>query len=298
MKTSSFKQSSNPLLRKAGRLTLAVAVAAALAACGGGGGGDDAAPVQNTETQNEHANPGNNDNNPPSPPPATTIAALPVGYGIASFSWAAVSVGEFVHVNGTTGAVTKMSTPCITNDQGFRSVDTRPDGVVVGAATDLYLVDMVSGDCEKLATPPAPIGWVAVAADGKIHGIGLDRNTSGQIELHVMDAAGNGLSSVPLIGANLGFVKGIDFTPDGKLYMSAFDDDTAKYYIYEVDTATGQLTIKFETTGLSGDIDIDSTGKLRSGGATPMVYTLDISNGTVLEALPTDRLIERLMVYR
>lgn len=301
MKTPSFEQSSNPLLRKAGRLTLAVAVAAALAACGGGGGGGDAAPVQNTQetTQNENANPNPNPNNDNTnnPPPATTIAALPVGYGIASFSWAGVGVGEFVHVDGATGAVTKMSTPCHTNDQGFSSLDTRPDGVVVGAASDLYLVDMVSGDCEKLATPPVPLGAVAVAADGKIHGISLSRNSSGQFELHVLDAAGTGLSSVALSGADLGFVKGIDFTPEGKLYMSAYDDTTG-YHVYEVDTATGQLTIKFDTTLLAGDIDIDSSGKLRSSGTNQTVYTLDISNGAVLGTLPTDRLTERLMVYR
>ena len=299
MKTSSPEQSTYPLLRKATRLTLAVAVTAALAACGGGGGGGgggDPAPAQSA-AQTESTSPNNNSNNPPpaTPAPAPTIAALPTGSGIASFSWG--TVGEFVHVDGATGAVTRMSTPCHTNDQGFSSLDTRPDGVVIGAASDLYLVDMASGECEKLATPPVPVGALAVAADGKIHGISLNRNAGGQFELHVLDAAGNGLSSATLSGADLGFVKGIDFTPDGKLYMSAYDNTTG-YHVYEIDTATGQLTARFTTTLLAGDIDIDSTGKLRSSGTNQTIYTLDITNGAVLGALPTDRVTERLMVYR
>ncbi len=296
MKTPSSKQFSNPLLRKAGQLTLAVAVAAALAACGGGGGGGDASPTQNTEqsTPNENTNTGNpgTDN----PPQTHTIAPLPVGTGIASFSWG--TVGEFVRVDGSTGAVTKMSNPCGTTYQGFTGIDTRPDGVVVGVTSEhLHLVDMVTGECEQLATPPVPMGVVAVAADGKIHTVSLNANDNGKFVLYVLDAAGSVLSSAELTGTNLDFIKGIDFAPDGKLYMSAHDAMLG-YQIFEIDPTTGNTTARFATSLLAGDIDIDSTGKLRSSSTNQTIYTIDISNGAVVGALPTDRVTEHLMVYR
>lgn len=269
-------------------LAMVAVVAAALAACGGGSSSasNSAASSSGTGTGTGGA----------TAPSTDTIAPLPSGSGITTFSFG--TVGEFVHVDATTGAVTRLSNPCSTTDQGFTALDARPDGRVVAVASDLYLVDVQSGACQKLMTAPQALRLVAVAADGSMYTIADAPDADGRFVMIVFDAAGTSvLAQHALTGANLGFVKGIDFGPDGTLYLSAHDEGIG-YQVFTVDPATGALAAKFPTHNLAGDIDVDANGRLRSNGVDQTVYTIDVATGAVLQALPTDRLTERLMVYR
>lgn len=248
-------------------LTAAIATAVALAACGGGGSGD-------------------------------SIGPLPAGTGVVSFSFGSDG-GQIVKVNGTTGAVTRLATPCATNDVGFTAADTRPDGYVLAVAGDLYLVDLTHDvDCRKVAAMPVPMQLIAVAADGKVYTVPTDTDASGLYMLYTLDGTtGKVLSTVELTGAPLDFVKGMDFGPDGTLFLSAHDSATG-YHVYAIDLVSGALTPRFATTDLANDIDIDSQGLLRSNAASQHVYTIDITSGSVVEALATDRQTEKFLVYR
>lgn len=271
--------SSSPRAPTGERIALACVTAAlmSLAACGGGGGGTPApAPVEET---------------PPPPPPAVVVNPLPTGTGIVTFTQGSAG-GEFVVVNPTTGALTKLSTPCDTNEAGFTSADLDPDGIVIGAATDLYKVDMVSGVCVKLADAPVVIEQLAVAPSGKIYT--FSRHS---LDLHILSADGKTVEST-LAVTGTSELKGLDFGPDGSLYLLAYlDGSSTDIGVFKVDLTTGVATQQYLATNVAGDIDIDGSNVLRVAGLNAM-NTINNANGAVIGTVAPGGTTGGPLVYR
>jgi len=205
-----------------------------------------------------------NDGNADSAGATVTVTAvfppLPLGTGLVAQERGGRA---FQAIASTTGNSTALGTACAT----FSAADTRPDGVVLAAVAgvaQLQLVDVRTGDCKAHFAITEPLAALAVAADGTVLML-TEATTAGVRQLLRYSAEGGllsqraltGLSGLPSV-PDLGAPQALDIAPDGTLL--ALQGGA----LWQLDPATGAGTLR--ATGLAGvgDVDIDSSGLLRT----------------------------------
>jgi hypothetical protein len=166
--------------------------------------------------------------------------------------------GTFAIVSETAGTFQQL--PKLACADAVRSADSRPDGRMVGLTNDALLeFNPRTGECRKFADTPEALSAIAVAPDGEIYGVSV-QTRFGEPRLLRFDAAGKFLSAATMSGAVS--ASGIDFAPDGRLYGVGF---TATFGgLYEIDKTTGRVSLLSTAIDGIGDIDIDSSGTLRT----------------------------------
>jgi hypothetical protein len=105
---------------------------------------------------------------------------------------------------------------------------------------------------------------IAVSASGVVHLLSAT-STGGARQLYRYGADGVLVSKQPISGAtttpgvaNLTAPEGMDFAPDGTLYVSQ------QGAIWRLEPSTGVGTLRATGVNTSGDFDIDATGLLRT----------------------------------
>jgi hypothetical protein len=191
------------------------------------------------------------------------IPALPPGAGTFVQLPAAL---PFVAVNATTGATSAQAPSCASHS----AADLMPDGVVLAASAQagtLSQVDVVAGTCKALFSVAEPMAAIAVAANGVVHLLSV-ASAEGASQLYRYAANGSLVSKQAVSGvsgvngvANLTAPQGMDFAPDGALYV------TQQGAVWQLDPATGVGTLKASGINTSGDFDIDAAGLLRTVSA-------------------------------
>ena len=130
---------------------------------------------------------------------------------------------------------------------------------------------------EDTRSIPEPMAAIAVSASGVVHLLSV-ASTSGARQLYRYGADGVLLSRQAVSGTatvagvpNLTAPEGMDFAPDGTLYVSQGGA------VWQLDPSTGVGTLRATGVLTSGDFDIDATGLLRSiqGGQLRVVRSSD-----------------------
>lgn len=191
---------------------------------------------------------------------ASTVSPLPVGTGTIAQEFPAT---RFYNLNEGTGVLTALPNGC----QLFSAADLRPDGVVLAVSSADSLVsttDLLSGTCSTLFQVPEPMDAIAVASDGTVVTISSAKYF-GVKQIYRFTAAGALIGKVAASGASgmtgIGDFTSpgaIDFAPNGSLYAVQLGS------IWLLDAATGSATLKAIGLAGTGDIDIDSSGTLRT----------------------------------
>lgn len=201
------------------------------------------------------------------------VAALAAGSGLFVQSAAEL---PFVGINASTGATQRQAASCALHS----AADLMPDGVVLAASaaqSSLTQVDVATGRCITLFRVAEPMAAIAVSASGVVHLLSV-ASTSGARQLYRYGADGALLSRQAVSGTatvagvpNLTAPEGMDFAPDGSLYVSQGGA------VWQLDPSTGVGTLRATGVLTSGDFDIDATGLLRSiqGGQLRVVRTGD-----------------------
>ena len=187
-------------------------------------------------------------------------APLPVGSGTFAQQF---PFGGFQGLNESTGVLTGQPNAC----EGYSAADTKPDGRVVAVSSNSSVVseiDVLKGTCRTLFVVPEPMRAIAVALDGTV--VTISSATSfGAEQVYRFTADGVQLGKNAVSGAstsvgtgNLATPGAIDFAPNGSLFATQLGS------VWLLDAATGIGSLKAVGVTGSGDIDIDSTGTLRT----------------------------------
>jgi len=205
------------------------------------------------------------------------VPALAAGSGFFVQSAAELPfVGIIVGINASTGATQRQAASCALHS----AADLMPDGVVLAASSaqsTLTQVDVATGRCITLFRVAEPMAAIAVSASGVVHLLSV-ASSSGARQLYRYGADGALLSRQAVSGTatvagvpNLTAPEGMDFAPDGTLYVSQGGA------IWQLDPRTGVGTLRATGVLTSGDFDIDATGLLRSiqGGQLRVIRTSD-----------------------
>lgn len=172
--------------------------------------------------------------------------------------------GAFQRLNETNGLLAAQSSAC----QGFNAADTKPDGRVVAVSINSSVVseiDVNNGTCRDLFIVPEPMTAIAVASNGTIKTISY-ATLFGARQVYRFNSSGTQLGKAPLTGyatyllsGDPAYLGAVDFAPDGSLYAT-----TNNGSIWLLDSVTGVSTLKANLIAGTGDIDIDSSGMLRT----------------------------------
>ncbi|MGY0201438.1 PKD domain-containing protein [Leptothrix sp. BB-3] len=185
---------------------------------------------------------------------------LPVGSGTFAQEF---PFGRFYSVNESNGILTAQATAC----RGFSAADIQPNGRVLATATSSNIVqeiDVISGTCRDLFSVEAPMTAIAVASDGTIVTVS-QATTFGARQIYQYSPAGIQLSKVSASGSsgligvsNFTNPNALAFAPDGSLYATALGT------VWQLNPNTGVGVLRAVGIQTTGDIDIDSSGNLRT----------------------------------
>lgn len=171
--------------------------------------------------------------------------------------------GKFYGLNESTGVLTAQATAC----QGYSAADLQPSGRVLAVSinsTVVQEIDVVGGTCRDLFTVETPMTAIAVAADGTI--VTVSQATSfGARQIYRYSPTGTQLSKVAASGisgqvgvGNLTNPGALAFAPNGSLYATAIGT------VWQLNPTTGVGVLRAVGLQTTGDIDIDSSGNLRT----------------------------------
>jgi REJ domain/PKD domain len=195
-----------------------------------------------------------------------TITAViiipPLAVGAGTFAQAPAAL-PFVRVDGSTGATSAQAASCVAHS----AADLASDGVVLATSAQqatVNQVDLVAGRCKRLFGVAEPMAAIAVAANGVVHLLS-EASTGGARQIYRYAADGTLLSKQAVSGSStvagvvsLSAPQGMDFAPDGTLYVSQ------QGTVWQLDPATGVGTFRASGINTGGDFDIDSAGLLRT----------------------------------
>jgi len=231
----------------------------------------------------------------------------------------ALANGTYVQLAGsafyrieTDGTTTTLAPGCL----AFSGADLDPLGVALAvspAQPEVREVDPVSGQCHLRFATPVPMKAIAVAADGRVVTVAADQQF-GQDVMYVFTAAGKPIVYSGVAGdgdgssiVGLRSVEGMDFGPDGKLYVSdhglLYADPSSgsllgnRTRLSVIDPMTGRGALVFLTPRIDavGDFDIAADGTLRSLAgplkAAPgrALLTFRLADFSLLSVLQLDR---------
>ncbi len=191
------------------------------------------------------------------------VSALAAGSGLFVQSPGGL---PFVGISSTTGTTQLQAASCGQHS----AADLMPDGVVLATSallSTLTQVDVTSGRCTTLFAVAEPMAAIAVSPGGVVHllSVASTAGTAGTRQLYRYGANGVLISRQAVSGLatasgvpNLTAPEGMDFAPDGTLYVSQ------RGAIWRLDPSTGVGTLIATGLDTSGDFDIDATGLLRS----------------------------------
>jgi len=171
--------------------------------------------------------------------------------------------GKFYGLNESTGVLTAQANAC----QGYNAADFQPSGRVLAVSTNsttVQEIDVVAGSCRDLFTVETPMTAIAVAADGTI--ITVSQATSfGARQIYRYSPTGTQLSKVAASGisgqvgvGNLTSPSALAFALGGSLYATALGT------VWQLNPTTGVGVLRAVGLQTTGDIDIDSSGYLRT----------------------------------
>jgi len=174
--------------------------------------------------------------------------------------------------------------------QGMNAIDRRPDGVIIGVSnSQLYEINPIAGTCSAQGPTPEWIRALSVASSGQTYGMSSSQmqrpDGSGfSHRLHKLTSSGASQSFVYLSGAS-DYVTSMDFGPDGHLYGLGITPGGSGWSIVRIDPETGVNTIAFAmpVSPTLGDIDIDSSGVLRTM-IDGNLYKFNIITGTQISS--------------
>jgi chitinase len=188
------------------------------------------------------------------------VPALAAGSGMFVQSAAEL---PFVGINAITGSTRLQAASCGSHS----AADLMPDGVVLAtssARSTLTQVDVATGRCTNLFPVAEPMAAIAVSASGVVHLLS-EASVAGVRQLYRYGADGVWVSRQAVSGTatvagvpNLTTPEGMDFAPDGTLYVSQ------QGALWRLDPGTGVGTLRATGVLTSGDFDIDAAGLLRS----------------------------------
>lgn len=188
------------------------------------------------------------------------VPALAAGSGLFVQSAAEL---PFVGINAITGSTRLQAASCGSHS----AADLMPDGVVLAtssALSTLTQVDVATGRCITAFAVAEPMAAIAVSASGVVHLLS-EASAAGVRQLYRYGADGVWVSrqavsgTAPVAGVpNLTTPEGMDFAPDGTLYVSQ------RGALWQLDPGTGVGTLRATGIPTSGDFDIDAAGLLRS----------------------------------
>lgn len=224
-----------------------------------------------------------NDGITSSTPATITISAtqainpLPIGAGTFAQEF---PFGKFYSIDTATGILTALKDGCT----GYSAADIRPDGQVLAISdTTVVNIDVINGVCRDLFITPEPMTAIAVAADGTI--VMISRDTFfGARQIYNYSSTGSLLGQVSASGTsgsvgigNFTTPGAIDFAPDGSLYATQLGS------VWLLNPITGVGILKASGLNTVGDIDIDSSGNLRTISFGTL-YTYNTANWQQLTA--------------
>lgn len=214
------------------------------------------------------------------------VAALAAGSGLFVQSAAEL---PFVGINANTGVTQRQAASCSLHS----AADLMPDGVVLAASSaqsTLTQVDVATGRCITLFRVAEPMAAIAVSAGGVVHLLS-EASAAGARQLYRYGADGVLVSRQAVSGTatvagvpNLTAPEGMDFAPDGTLYVSQ------QGAIWQLNPNTGVGTLRASGVLTRGDFDIDATGLLRSieGGQLRVIRSSDwaLDSSLVIQGPP------------
>lgn len=171
--------------------------------------------------------------------------------------------GKFYGVDESTGVLAAQAPAC----QGYSAADLQPSGRVLAVSinsTTVQEIDVVSGTCRDLFAVETPMTAIAVAVDGTI--VTVSQATSfGARQIYRYSPTGTQLSKSAASGVsgqvgvgNLTSPGALAFAPDGSLYATAIGT------VWQLNPITGVGTLRAVGLQTTGDIDIDSSGNMRT----------------------------------
>ena len=214
------------------------------------------------------------------------VAALAAGSGLFVQSAAEL---PFVGINASTGVTQRLAASCSLHS----AADLMPDGVVLAASSaqsTLTQVDVATGRCITLFRVAEPMAAIAVSAGGVVHLLS-EASAAGARQLYRYGADGVLVSRQAVSGTatvagvpNLTAPEGMDFAPDGTLYVSQ------QGAIWQLNPNTGVGTLRASGILTRGDFDIDAAGLLRSieGGQLRVIRSGDwaLDSSLVIQGPP------------
>lgn len=173
----------------------------------------------------------------------------------------------------------------------FDAADTDPQGVVLAvSATEMTVTEVnpASGQCRVRFNLPVPMKAIAVAADGTVVTVATTRqfgqdvmwvfSAAGVARLQIGITASSGSSAIGTIRT----VDGIDFGPDGGLYVTDHGTlyanviggpvvaNKTRVWKINIETGGGFLQYWYPTFEATGDIDLSPDGVLRAVSGTSL----------------------------
>jgi len=238
------------------QFVLAIVLLSSLAACSGGGSEADTTPA-------------------PAPTPAPSVPVMADGTYIQL-----AGSNAFYRIE-TSGITVALSPTCF----NFTGADADPNGAMLAvspADSNVREVDPVSGQCHVRFATPVPMKAIAVAAGGDVVTVSATQQF-GQDVMYLFAPDGKLKNYVGVAGTAQGtslpglrVVEGMDFGPDGALYVSdhglLFADQTGSSFLgnvsrlSKIDPMTGTGDLVFLTPKISavGDFDIGPDGTMRT----------------------------------
>ena len=218
----------------------------------------------------------------------STNATLAIGVTL-SFRLLAGTGSEGVNPFGLVELQTNPAReiPVISKTRYFPALDMAPDGRLYGASLSLYLIDPVGGTVTTIGSIQTSSGdfvfpdSIAFSPEGILYAKGFDSVTLTDSLWTVDPTTSIARRLGPITG---GFVWGIDFAPDGRLYGANFS-------LYLLDRNTGRIISEIGQLPGGGVVDID----FASDG---YIYGVRYDTGTLYRINPNTAASTPIGIYQ